>query len=167
MPQITPGDQPGEGQASAASPSLQFLAKREIEVAWVHAGKLSHDEGIELGRVCHKWQTQFSAQGSRKGLGLRPILDEVGIPPSTAYFWIGRYKDATKDIKPPSEKEMREVPLEEALDKFVIKQALAPHGQAAAKFAKYPQQHTAELELLELVKMDIYRQIGEICKTKS
>jgi len=143
---------------------LHLQAKQEIEKAWEHSGKRTKEEGMELGRVCQKWQEMFSAQGSRTGMGLRPILDEVGVPYSTAYFWIGRYKDEHKPPNVPTEP--KEISLEEALDKLVRRIVMQPHGYMAAKFAKYAFQHPSEMKLVERAVCEIYRQIGEICKTK-
>ena len=68
-------------------------AEREISSAWNDCEKLEK-YGLEFGRVCYEWQQKLRAQGSRTGGGLRPILDKVGIPKSTAYWWIGRYMES-------------------------------------------------------------------------
>lgn len=66
---------------------LVAAAEREVAAAW----KKVRRYGLEFGRVRYECQQKFKAQGSRNGRGLRPILDKVGIPRSTAYFWIDRY----------------------------------------------------------------------------
>lgn len=68
----------------------------------------------------------------------------------------------------PKTPEPKETTLEEIITEFVNKLAMKivmqPHGYSAAKFAKYPHQHVAELELIALAKRDIYRIMGEICQ---
>lgn len=56
--------------------------------------------------------------------------------------------------------------LEEWLDKQVRKIALVPYGAYAAKFAKYPQQHTTELGNVEGAMLEIYKKIAAICAKK-
>jgi hypothetical protein len=64
--------------------------KKEVASAW-KSYKQTEKYGLKFGEVCFDWQQKLGAQG-QKGKGLRPILDEVKIPVSTAYWWIDRYK---------------------------------------------------------------------------
>ena len=63
-------------------------AIQELRQAWQN----SERHNLEFGRVCYKWREHLSSQGSRSNEGLRPYLDEVGIPASTAYYWIEKYE---------------------------------------------------------------------------
>jgi hypothetical protein len=63
-------------------------AIQELRQAWQN----SERHNLEFGRICYKWRERLSSQGSRSNEGLRPYLDEVGIPASTAYYWIERYE---------------------------------------------------------------------------
>ena len=80
-------------------PELE-LAENEIRCAW-HQYQRVEKYGLAFGRVLFECQQKFSKQGSRTGLGLRPMLDKVGIPHSTAYWWISRYKDYAGLKDPP------------------------------------------------------------------
>ena len=62
------------------------------ESAILAAYKASEKHGLDFGRLCYEYREKYSAQGSRTGGGLRPMLEKVGIPSSTAYFWIERYE---------------------------------------------------------------------------
>ena len=47
----------------------------------------------KFGKVCCEWRDKFKAKGFRKeGDGVSPILDELGIPKSSAYYWMFRYE---------------------------------------------------------------------------
>lgn len=56
--------------------------------------------------------------------------------------------------------------LEDVLDKLVHRIALQPYGYYAAKFARYPEQHTTDLALIELSKQEIWRRIVDIGQAK-
>jgi cell division septation protein DedD len=60
---------------------------------------------IAFGKTLCAWRDKFHAQGSRCGGGLAPILEEVGIPNSTAYWWMNRYEVTVgkKSAKPNQE----------------------------------------------------------------
>jgi hypothetical protein len=69
--------------------TLKQQAFAEIKAAWQKIEKYN----LEFGKVCCEWRDKFRAQGFRKeGDGVSPILDELGIPKSTAYFWIFKYE---------------------------------------------------------------------------
>jgi hypothetical protein len=65
-------------------------AEREISPAWQECKK-TEKYGMEFGRVCCEWRDKFKAQG-KKGQGLSPILEKVGVPSSTAYWWMDKYE---------------------------------------------------------------------------
>lgn len=66
-------------------------AEQNIAAAW-KAYRETEKYGLRFGKVCCEWRDEFGAQGSRTGGGLRPILDKVGIPKSTAYWWMEQYE---------------------------------------------------------------------------
>jgi hypothetical protein len=66
----------------------------------------------------------------------------------------------TKPAEPAVEPEPKEESLRQWLQRQVRKIALQPYGYYAAKFAKYPQQHTTELGNVEGAMVDIYREIA-------
>ena len=77
----------------AAQPSRSNQAEAEISAAWRNYQQ-TEKYGIEFGRVCCEWRDKLKAQG-KKGHGLIPMLEQVGIPTSTAYWWMDRYEVAT------------------------------------------------------------------------
>ena len=78
-------------QLTILTPSEIGEFEQELQSAWNAYQKMTEKHGLELGRVCHELRVKFKAQG-KKGQGLRPILDKVGIPRSTAYWWMERYE---------------------------------------------------------------------------
>ena len=84
--------------------------KKEIASAWGEC-KRAEKYGLKFGEVCYGWQQKLTRQGT-KGEGLRPILDEVGIPKSTAYWWIDRYKESVGIKESKQEKPEYETPPE-------------------------------------------------------
>ena len=83
--------------------TLKELALAEIKAAWQRIEKYN----LEFGKVLCEWRDRFKAQGFRKeGDGVSPILDELGIPKSSAYFWMFRYEVSTgaKTAKPEKQK---------------------------------------------------------------
>src|SRR5271157_572074 len=78
-----------------ASPSMMTLKQQalvEIKAAWQRIEKYN----LEFGKVCCEWRDKFKAKGFRKeGDGVSPILDELGIPKSTAYWWMNQYEIST------------------------------------------------------------------------
>lgn len=67
-----------------------------ILIAWKKYQR-TEKYGLAFGKVCYEWQHKFKVRGFRgdaKGEGIRPILDRCGIPHSTAYWWIDRYKES-------------------------------------------------------------------------
>jgi hypothetical protein len=163
----TSGVPPQKVAGSNPANPLQLEAKREITAAWRSTGKMSHEQGLEFGKVCCKWRDMFAETGKRvKGVGVVPILEQLGIPTSTAYWWMDRYKERNKTKKEKHEKEPKEVSLEDVLDKLVTRIVMQPYGYYAAKFSKYSFQHTTELEIVEQAKREVYRLIAEICEAK-
>jgi len=70
-------------------------AAHEINMAWEQYKKstVKHfRDALEFGRVCHEWQLRYKSQGSRHGKGFERVLQQLGIPKSTAYRWIRRYE---------------------------------------------------------------------------
>ena len=150
----------GEGKSSADTSSLQFQARQEIEMAWRSAGKMTYEEGLELGRVCCKWRKEFGAQG-QKGKGLLPILEEVNLPVSTAYWWMDRYEERNTNKKPGSEKEEKPLPpLIDALARFAWRQA-----GFTVIYAQNHEFHTPMTQAEQEV-MAVYAEIQNICQQK-
>jgi len=81
------------GASPPAAANLDFI-ENEIRQAW---GRLER-HGLEFGHVCFEAQKTIRAQG-KKDAGLCAMLDKVGIPRSTAYYWIHRYKDSVRLTK--------------------------------------------------------------------
>jgi hypothetical protein len=92
--------------ASTLKPSTMTMKEQalaEIEVAWQKIEKYN----LEFGKVCCEWRDKFKAKGFRKqGDGVSPILEELGIPASTAYFWMSKYEISigVKPTKPEKQK---------------------------------------------------------------
>jgi hypothetical protein len=86
--------------ATATAANQQNIAVNEIKRAWA-AYQQTEKYGLDFGQTCCEWRTKFKAQG-KKGQGLLPILEQVGIPISTAYWWMERYEISvgTKQAKP-------------------------------------------------------------------
>jgi hypothetical protein len=78
--------------AKHASPSTMTMkdqAVAEIKAAW----QKIENYNLEFGKVCCEWRDKFKARGFRKeGDGVSPILDELSIPKSSAYYWMNRYE---------------------------------------------------------------------------
>jgi hypothetical protein len=88
---------------AAVKMSLKEQALAEIKSAWQRIEKYN----LEFGKVCCEWRDRFKARGFRKeGDGVSPILDELGIPKSTAYFWLNKYEISigVKPAKPEKQK---------------------------------------------------------------
>jgi hypothetical protein len=70
-------------------------AKLELNVAWEQYKQSTikhYHHGIEFGQVCYDWRTRYKAQGSRSGKGFDHLLEQIGIPKTTAYRWIRLYE---------------------------------------------------------------------------
>ena len=69
-------------------------AEKEISKAW-QTYKATEKYGLEFGRVCCEWRDKFKQKKTgpqSKGTGFIPILEQTGIPTSTAYWWMERYE---------------------------------------------------------------------------
>jgi hypothetical protein len=86
--------------------TYKAMAIEELRQAWQACEKHS----LAFGKVCYKWRERLSDQGSRSNTGLRSYLDEVGIPVSTAYYWIEKYEISigVKQAKPTKAKSVSE-----------------------------------------------------------
>ena len=92
---------------TSSAMTMKKQAAAEIKAAWQKVEKYN----LEFGRVCCEWRDKFRARGFRKGGdGVVPILEQLGIPASTAYFWMNKYEISigAKPAKP--EKQKPEVP---------------------------------------------------------
>jgi hypothetical protein len=88
---------------AAAEVTLKQKALLEIKAAWQKIEKYN----LEFGKILCEWRDRFKAQGFRKeGDGVSPILDELGIPKSSAYFWMFRYEVSigAKTARPEKQK---------------------------------------------------------------
>jgi hypothetical protein len=88
---------------AAAEMTLKQQALAEIKAAWQRIEKYN----LEFGRVLCEWRDKFKAKGFRKeGDGVSPILDELGIPKSSAYYWMNRYEISigVKSARPEKQK---------------------------------------------------------------
>src|ERR1017187_8604627 len=97
------GRSPSRMQTRAAEMTLKQQALAEIKAAWQRIEKYN----LEFGKVLCEWRDRFKAQGFRKeGDGVSPILDELGIPKSSAYCWMFRYEVSigTKTARPEKQK---------------------------------------------------------------
>jgi hypothetical protein len=69
--------------------AMREQALAEIKAAWQRIEKYN----LEFGKVCCEWRDKFKARGFRKqGDGVVPCLEYLGIPTSTAYFWMNKYE---------------------------------------------------------------------------
>lgn len=85
---------PPSPQSENTVPMERQRAQAAIGTAW-QAYQKTEEYGLDFGRVCCEWRTKFGAQGKRvKGQGVIPILEELGIATSTAYFWMVRYEES-------------------------------------------------------------------------
>jgi len=83
--------------------TMKDQAVAEIKAAWQKIEKYN----LEFGKVCCEWRDKFKARGFRKeGDGVSPILDKLGIPKSSAYFWMFRYEVSigVKTARPEKQK---------------------------------------------------------------
>jgi len=88
---------------AAAKTAMREQALAEIKSAWQKTEKYN----LEFGKVCCEWRDKFRARGFRKrGDGVVPILEELRIPTSTAYFWMNKYEISigAKPAKPEKQK---------------------------------------------------------------
>jgi hypothetical protein len=70
-------------------------AKDDIASAWARyrQSTIKHfNDGLEFGCACRQWQLKYKAQGSRRGKGFEQLLEQLGIPKTSAYRWIRRYE---------------------------------------------------------------------------
>jgi N6-adenosine-specific RNA methylase IME4 len=85
--------------ASVTTPALEVkavtpTAEKEILLAWRQYQRVEK-YGLAFGKVCYRWQQKLAERGQRvKGRGVVPILEQLDIPISTAYWWIARYKES-------------------------------------------------------------------------
>lgn len=83
--------------------TLKQQALAEINAAWQRIEKYN----LEFGKVCCEWRDRFKARGfRRRGDGVVPILEQLGIPTSTAYYWMNRFELSigVKPAKPEKQK---------------------------------------------------------------
>jgi hypothetical protein len=82
-----------DGDVMTAEYAQDAQAKQEIAAAW-NEYQQTERHGMEFGRVCYQWRETFKSKAGckSKGKGIRPILEEFGIPTSTAYYWIKRHE---------------------------------------------------------------------------
>jgi hypothetical protein len=88
---------------AATKMAMQEQALAEIKAAWQKIERYN----LEFGKICCEWRDKFKAKGFRKeGDGVSPILDELGIPKSSAYYWMNRYEISigAKPAKPEKQK---------------------------------------------------------------
>lgn len=79
-------------------------AEQQIQAAWRTYQSVER-HGLEFGQVCYEWQQKLAERGQRvKGRGVVPILEQLGIPISTAYYWIGRYRATFEQLDDAHEK---------------------------------------------------------------
>lgn len=105
-PRLVSSVQPAMPRITAKM-AMRDQALAEIRAVWQRIEKYN----LEFGKVCCEWRDKFRARGFRKrGDGVVPILEQLGIPISTAYFWMNKYEISTgvKPAKP--EKERAEAP---------------------------------------------------------
>jgi hypothetical protein len=101
-PRNTTSVQAASPRASARV-TLKEQALAEIKAAWQKTEKYN----LEFGKVCCEWRDKFRARGFRKrGDGVVPCLEYLGIPISTAYFWMNKYEMSigVKPTKPEKQK---------------------------------------------------------------
>ena len=73
-----------------SSPS-QALAAVELRTAWANHKK----NGLEFGRVCSEWRTEFKAQGTHTDASFSGILKSLDIPRHIADYWADQYEFKT------------------------------------------------------------------------
>ena len=95
--------------SSPSTMTMKEQALAEIKAAWQKIEKYN----LDFGKVCCEWRDKFRARGFRKrGGGVSPILEELGIPASTAYFWMNKYEMSigVKPTKPEKQKPEEQKP---------------------------------------------------------
>jgi hypothetical protein len=76
------------------SAKAEIAALKQIRSAWQNYRRVEK-YGLTFGRICYHWQQRFAERGQRvQGRGVVPILEQLDIPVSTAYWWIARYKES-------------------------------------------------------------------------
>ena len=83
--------------AAALSTAPLSLSQEEqnLKSLWTAlsvAEKQRDRRGLEFGKACY--ELRASAEGVQGGTTFRPTLEKLGIPHSTAYFWIARYEES-------------------------------------------------------------------------
>jgi hypothetical protein len=72
----------------------EIAALNQIRSAWQRYSRVEK-YGLAFGKICYHWQQRFAERGKReRGRGVVPILEQLNIPVSTAYWWISRYKES-------------------------------------------------------------------------
>jgi len=85
-------------------------AQAEIAAAWQKYQQVEK-RGLEFGETVYRWREKFASRSggiATRGKGLSPILDAIGIPKSTAYWWIDRYEVSVGLKAAPTPKELEE-----------------------------------------------------------
>ena len=70
-------------------------AQDELGAAWLlyRQSTIRHYRaGLDFGRTCYEWREKYKAQGSHKRRGFDHLLENIGIPKTTAYRWIGYFE---------------------------------------------------------------------------
>jgi transposase-like protein len=67
------------------------IAEFEIRQAWEKYQTLEH-HGLAFGKVCY--ERRAKSEVVQGGTTFRKTLDKLGIPKSTAYYWISRHEES-------------------------------------------------------------------------
>ena len=71
--------------------STDSQARRELQIAWEKVQALEI-VGIEFGAVCYKWHKWYIEEKPKdKGDRIRFMWKSLGIPHTTAYYWMEEY----------------------------------------------------------------------------
>jgi hypothetical protein len=91
---------------SASQTSAAPVSKSQLKRGWEEYRRDAEPKGLAFGKLCYDFRT--AAEVVQGGTSFRATLNELGIPKSTAYFWLQRHEiflglrtEITIGVRPP------------------------------------------------------------------
>jgi hypothetical protein len=78
--------------AAVAPASTPVVSKAVLQMGWDTYRKNAEPTGLFFGKLCYDYRA--SSEVVRGGTSFQSTLVELGIPKTTAYFWMGRYEES-------------------------------------------------------------------------
>jgi hypothetical protein len=115
---------------TTATPAIA-QAKNEIAAAWQAYQKVEK-YGLEFGKTVYTWREKFKSKAGckSKGQGILPILEQLGIPTSTAYWWVNKHEVSLGLRAPDPQKELEDYEDEDFDDDFLSSDLYEPPTEA-------------------------------------